>query len=351
MFSAKEFLTNAVITSTAPCRVDICGTWDMPSLAVPMHSYQPSSVNIALDLRTKVELLPYADGRVKVSDVFSSEDAELANAPLDGYFKLVMAMLLHFGISGLHVRLIYESPARSGLGGSGVLAVATIGAFGRLCEHIHGTAELSFPQIVEIAHLCENSIGLTTGMQDQCAAAYGGVNMWLFDYSPLGDWRFERTPLLNPGLYPELEQRLVVAYTGKTHDSSDINRLQTASFASSRGRKHWLRILDIGREFAIALNSRDWLAASALLSEEHRIRISIAPARESPLAGELKAISAGFGVGFAVAGAGDGGCVFSLCPDVEIKSEIESEWENIGAGILPSKIARDGLTIGGDENA
>ena len=49
----SQVLSENKVEVSAPCRVDVSGTWDLPQLALPYHHVEPATTNIALDLRIK----------------------------------------------------------------------------------------------------------------------------------------------------------------------------------------------------------------------------------------------------------------------------------------------------------
>ena len=63
----KELLEKNPIKTSAPCRIDSGGTWDIKSLALPLEGADPITVNLAINLRTYVTLLPYKSGWVRIS--------------------------------------------------------------------------------------------------------------------------------------------------------------------------------------------------------------------------------------------------------------------------------------------
>ena len=62
----KMAFSNAV-TASAPCRLDMGGTLDIPTIHFSLQSYQPTTVNLAINLRSQVRLNPYTSGLIKVS--------------------------------------------------------------------------------------------------------------------------------------------------------------------------------------------------------------------------------------------------------------------------------------------
>ena len=109
--SIKKILEKNPVTASAPCRIDSGGTWDIKALALPLEGLRPVTVNIALDLRTKVDLFPYKDGMVKVSsEGFSKEEVQAhGHLPFDTAFGLFFAAVSYFGFHGLEIRIRSDS--------------------------------------------------------------------------------------------------------------------------------------------------------------------------------------------------------------------------------------------------
>ena len=87
--SLKKILERQPIEASAPCRIDSGGTWDIKALALPLEKHKPVTVNIALNLRTRVTLSPFADGKVRIlSKGFSRGEAyPFENLPFNSRFS------------------------------------------------------------------------------------------------------------------------------------------------------------------------------------------------------------------------------------------------------------------------
>ena len=55
------------VQASAPCRVDMGGTLDIGTFYYPLQHAGPCTFNLALNMRTCVELQPYRAGWIKVS--------------------------------------------------------------------------------------------------------------------------------------------------------------------------------------------------------------------------------------------------------------------------------------------
>jgi D-glycero-alpha-D-manno-heptose-7-phosphate kinase len=345
-----DTLKDKEVTSSAPCRLDVGGTWDLKAFALLYKSMLPTTTNVALSLRTTVYLRPYKEGWVRVSDTTSSEEYHVDDIRFNTRFGLIFAIATHFNINGVDILLSYEAPPKSGLGGSGVLAVTAIAAISKALESLN-IPTISKIKLVELAHDIEDGLRYSfTGMQDQCAAVYGGVNKWIWTYDANSGSKFRREELLPYEHLIDLEKRLVVAYIGQAHDSSDVNRRQVEWFLDGQTRKPWFRINQIANEFALALTFSDWEKASRLISEESDIRIDMVPSRITSIGMVLKKIAKGYNAGFATAGAGNGGCVWALCCEPSYASDLIQHWGDElrkveTAKVLNIRIDSEGLRI------
>lgn len=114
------------------------------------------------------------------------------------------------------IRLTYESdlPARSGLGTSSSFAVGMINAFYALKGKYADKRKLADDAIYLERVLC-NEAG---GIQDQIAAAYGGLNRIDFD----ANGYYVRPIIISPERKRQLNDNLMLFFTGFSRFSADI---------------------------------------------------------------------------------------------------------------------------------
>jgi len=342
------------ITASAPCRVDASGTWDLKALALPYERITPATANIALNMRTYARLEPYRHGWVMVRNEETYEAFPAEEVPLDSRFGLVFAAVSHTAAEGVSITLSHESPPYAGLGGSGTLMVAVLAALKAaaarlLDEEFDAASEETRTQLVALAHHLEDGLHFSnTGMQDQAAAAFGGVHQWEWRYADTPPFR--RKPLVPREGLAALAEHIAVAYVGASHDSSDVNAAQIRDFFSGSTRSRWLEINALGHVFADSLASGDYANAAHAIQREHQIRCELVPRRITPVGRVLERIARKHGCGFAVSGAGNGGCVWAMGEDPDRVSAMRSAWaealRDVPTGrVLPSEIAVDGLIV------
>lgn len=116
------------------------------------------------------------------------------------------------------IRLTYEAdlPARSGLGTSSSFAVGMLNAFHCLKGTYAGKKQLADEAIYLERELCREA----GGWQDQIAASFGGMNR--IDFRQDG---YEVHPvIISPERKKQLNDRLLMFFTGFTRFSSDIQK-------------------------------------------------------------------------------------------------------------------------------
>ncbi len=117
------------VEASAPCRVDCGGSTDHRLTGLLCRAASPATATIALDLRTVVRLEPHDPGRLAVeAGGLGVEDASLDELPLDGVLGLGFAVLASMGVRGVKAVIEAPVPVRSGLGTSGAVTVAMLGA-------------------------------------------------------------------------------------------------------------------------------------------------------------------------------------------------------------------------------
>jgi D-glycero-alpha-D-manno-heptose-7-phosphate kinase len=325
--SIRKILEKRPIDASAPCRIDSGGTWDIKALALPLEKIKPVTVNIALNLRTHVILAPFGDGKVKIlSKGFSHvEQYPFENLPFNSRFGLFFAAVSHFGFHGLQIQIKSDSPVKSALGGSSTALIALLKALSK-AEALLGRKKLSRRELLHLGFHIEEAVSRgKCGIQDQAAAAYGGMNLWTWCY---GNERspFRRERLLVPGAWKGFSRSLLVAYSGKSHVSLRTNRTWVDDFLTGKTRSGWIKVNEIVHRTADAIKRAEWNEAARLLNAEMAIRREITPDALIPLTAKMIDQAESLGCGARFAGAGGGGSVWAL-GNVEKIRELRKIWK------------------------
>lgn len=345
----KNLETNPVSVS-APCRLDMGGTLDISTFFFPLRHREPTTVNIALDMRTRVTLSPWTRGQVKISSLgFESVVFDCGQAPYSHPLGLMLSICDYFNADGVHIDIRSASPPRSALGGSSVAAVALIAALMTARNDVPPGGLLPLDHIVMLAYAIESSVlRVPCGMQDQLAAAYGGVNAWRFTGDVTGcPW--ERRALLPAASYPSLEGSMLAAYGGDPHESVNINGKWVAHFMAGKDRSIWFEILDCCNGFADALGDGDYLRAAEWMNRETDLRLGLTPDVFDDTGRRLAELARAAGCGVRFTGAGGGGCVWAL-GDASAIATVKEAWTPVlqtrpQADFLTTTIAAQGLRL------
>jgi D-glycero-alpha-D-manno-heptose-7-phosphate kinase len=346
----RNILKSEPIEASAPCRIDMGGTLDISTFHYPLRHFSPCTFNIALDLRTRVCLSAYNKGMVKVSSKgFKSVEYPLDKAPFDHPLGLMFAIAAYFGAEGVHIQIESSSPPRSALGGSSSAAVALVAAFSMVFEKIGNGSLLSKKDTARLAYAIEGSVaGVPCGLQDQLAAAYGGVNVWYWLDGIKGPC-FRKKAVYQKKFFKKFEKHLLSAYCGIPHVSKDINGKWVRQFLSGRYRERWAEIIAYTHRFVDALTKRDFKYAAESMNGEMALRKKMTPEVLDSMGEKLVDSAVENNCGARFTGAGGGGCIWAI-GEIEDIAGLEKDWESIlskreESCMLEVKIDSKGLLV------
>lgn len=317
------------VEASAPCRIDMGGTLDIPTFHYPLKHLKPCTFNVALGLRTRVKLLPNKSRKVKISSKgFAGSAYSIHEAPFNHPLGLIYAIAAFFEAEGIHIVIDSSSPPKSALGGSSVAAVALIAALMKASGgHETIKADRRY-HIAKLAHRIEQSVaGVPCGLQDQLAAAFGGINAW--HWRPTGsDIDFDRESLSGKPYLKHFDRHFLLAYCGITHESRHINATWVEQFISAKNRKHWAEIIRCTKVFVNALKRSNYKAAAGAMNRETAIRREMTPDVLDRMGEKLVESAIETGCGARFTGAGGGGCIWALGSIRDIDS-LRMKWEVI----------------------
>jgi D-glycero-alpha-D-manno-heptose-7-phosphate kinase len=344
----KHPFVNEIIRASAPCRVDMGGTLDISTFFFPLRHLNPCTFNAAIRMRTEVSLYPYRDGYVKVSSKgFESAEFLIDTAPFDHPLGLMFAIAAYFRAEGVHISIESSSPPKSALGGSSSAALALVSACCAAFQDQHIPRMISRDQVVFLAHALEQSVaGVPCGIQDQLAAAYGGINIWYWT-SAVNSEIYKKKAVQNHSGESDFRKHILIAYCGIPHESKDINSRWVKQFVSGRYRSHWKEIVHCTQSFVDALMKGNYKEASWWMNRETEIRCHMTPDVLDEIGKKLvkEAIEKGCGARFT--GAGGGGCIWAIGEKENI-TQLKVQWENTLSGrqtacLIDEEIDEDGL--------
>ena len=308
--------------ATAPVRVCDIGGWTDTWFARHGHVF---SIAVQPGVTVRAAAYPRAARRqaVVVDAVDYGERLVLGSASglrgrpgpgkeVPARHRLLAAVIDEAGIpDDLAVELSVASgvPPGCATGTSASVAVALLGAL----DHLTGNRRTA-AEIAGAAHRVEvERLGLQSGVQDQLAAAFGGINhIEVTDYP---DARVHPMALTGE-VRSELERRLLLVYLGRAHQSSTVHEQVVAGLADEEPGSTRLDVLRRCAERAVdALAGGDWDALGRVMVDCTDGQAALHPSVVSDDARRVIAVAQANGaLGWKVNGAGgEGGSLTLLC--------------------------------------
>ncbi len=256
----------------------------------------------------------------------------------DGNLDLIKAVLNHFEVDrGFDMFLHCEAPPGSGLGSSSTVIVSIIGAMAEWLNE-----PLSQYDIAHLAYVLERKeLGLAGGKQDQYASVFGGFNFMEF----MGPQTIVTPLRVKANILNELHYQLLLGNTGKTRDSSNIIKSQTAGYLEKN--EQVMDALDNTRR--LAKESKDALLRGnirqigELLNEswnyKKRFTSKISNDRIDTI---YETALANGAIGGKISGAGGGGFMFFIC-EYDRKHNVANELTKLGVEIANYNFDKYGL--------
>jgi D-glycero-alpha-D-manno-heptose-7-phosphate kinase len=199
--------------------------------------------------------------------------------------------------------LASEISAGTGLGSSASVCVGvlkTLAAYLDLPLSKYDLAEHAF-------HIARNVLGKPVGKQDEYAAAFGGLNFITFNTD--GTAWVEPVGLPSADLR-EFESRLMLFFTGVSHDSWNLLRAQEESTRKGSGQalESLHEVRQLGDLMRVTLLRRNFRAFGALLHDAWEAKKRVSSLISTPQIDEAYALARANGaLGGKITGAGGGG--------------------------------------------
>jgi len=249
-------------------------------------------------------------------------------------FRECMKML---DVFGLDISSMADVPAGTGLGSSSSFTVCLLNVLNAYRHKYVGAEYLASTACdVEI-----NRLGDPIGKQDQYAAAYGGLNF--IEFNRDGSVDVEKV-VMDPAVKKQLEDNLVMVYTGHTRSASQILRDQNKGMSSVDKRKA------VGKMVELAYALRDTLHANKIddfgkiLHEGWLLKQSLSDGISNTEISELynRGLQCG-ALGGKLLGAGGSGFILFYCPVEKQQhfwkmmpenSRFDFKFENYGSKII-----------------
>lgn len=324
-----------VIYSKAPVRIcDIGGwtdTWFYPKGAV---------FSICIDLCSYVRIFPNLSNRIKIFSEnlnLHTEIQDFHEIRYDGNLDLLKAALKRMDIEkSIDIYVKAEAPPGCGTGTSASVAVALVAALARFSHK-----DLKQGKIAELAHKLEiDELKLESGVQDQYAAAYGGVNLMEIDYPSV-----KISPLdINEDRLRELENQLILVYLS-SRSSNVMHKAVIDNF--KQGDESTLKSLEIIKNCAYemreVINSKNLDLIGKVMNKNWEAQKNLHPLMVNPIIKKVEKIAEKYGaIGFKLNGAGGGGSATILAA-IGSEYKLKTKIKEVGFQVLPLKLNFKGV--------
>ncbi|XP_026402064.1 bifunctional fucokinase/fucose pyrophosphorylase-like isoform X1 [Papaver somniferum] len=321
-----------------PVRLDFVGGWsDTPpwslersgcvlNMAISLEGSLPIGTTIETTKASGIKISDDAENQLYI------EDPSSIATPLnhDDPFRLVKSALLVSGIisgsgsnlssTGLKIRTWADVPCGSGLGTSSILAAAVVKG---LLQVMGGDS--SNETVAKLVLVLEQIMGTGGGWQDQIGGLYPGIKFTSsFPGIPL---RLQVIPLAaSPQLVAELEQRLLVVFTGQVRLANQVLQKVVTRYLQRDNLlissiKRLSELAKIGRE---ALMNCDVDELGRIMMEAWRLHQELDPYCSNEFVDKLFEFSDRFCCGYKLVGAGGGGFALLLAKDGNSARELEN---------------------------
>jgi D-glycero-alpha-D-manno-heptose-7-phosphate kinase len=262
-----------------------------------------------------------------------------------GLHPLLEASIAEVGLpadTAVEITIESAAPYGASIGTSAAACVALIGALDVLTPGRRTAAD-----VARAAWRVETvRLGQQSGVQDQLAAAFGGVNLIHIDNYPAT--RVTRLEI-SASIAAEVERRMLLVYLGAPHDSSAIHEAVIANLSRAGWAATALAALRAAAQrSADALVAGDFDELGGAMAANTEAQRRLHQRLVSPRADRV--IAAGMqrgALGYKVNGAGGDGGTITLLTNGDLAAITDTVDAVIGEGcrVLPFRLATDGLRV------
>jgi glucuronokinase len=285
----------------------------------PSDGYGGATLAVEIrDFRAEVEVEAATAARASVSP-----DSELVGATVRRFAREHAP-----AATGTRVRWRTTIPRAVGLGGSSAIVVATVRALAELYGvHLEDTALAELALAVEVEEL-----GITAGLQDRVAQAYGGLTF--MDFST-GEYQ-RLDPRMLPPLFLAWREE-AGGHSGEVHEAL---RARYARGEPAVGAA-MAALAGLARAARDALLAGAGDAFAVCVDASFDVRAALMPIE--PLHAEM--IDRARSLGARANNAGSGGAIVGVCEDDEHRATVLDALAELGCGVivpgvLPATAAR-----------
>lgn len=322
-----------IVEARAPNRILDLGGWTDTHFAgsgkvlnLAVSLFARATLRTRPEPGIEIDAVDYGD-RFQVDDIIKARYGTQHDLLLAAAKQMPLA-------TGLSITLSADVPPGCGTGSSAAVSVALLLGLARLAQKA-----LSAGELARLAHRLETGeLKLESGVQDQIAASFGGINFVEIDHYP----HFLVSPLrLSADLVFELESNLLLVYEGKGHLSSEVHKSVIERLKA--GDREMREILAELAE--CALRGKDALVLNRLdrfvdaVAANHQLQKRLHPQITTPAFEQIEKTARSLGaLAVKINGAGGGGSM-TIISSPGSRAHIERELKNQGFRVLNFTLA------------
>lgn len=275
---------------------------------------------------------PYFD---ETKTALRYSEIEVVDDIKDIKHKIFRQVLNDMGVSGVEISSTADVPSGTGLGSSSAFTVGllhTINCYkGKFVSKEDIAAEACRVEI--------EKVGSPIGKQDQYAAACGGLNFIEFNRD---DTVTVSPIIMDRETRENLQDNLVMFYTGITHDANAILSEQKKNISADDKARNLVKMCELARDMKCALENNELSDFGKILNEGWIRKRELASGVSSPKIDELYECAIANGAsGGKLLGAGGGGFLLFYCE----KDEQHKLEEALGLRKFPFRFEHDGTSV------
>ena len=319
-----------MILTRTPFRVSFAGGGS--DIASFYEKHGGCVLSTAINKYMYISVHPSFSARETVLKYSKTETVDRVSAIEHVYFRQVLQQL---NIQGVEIVSTADVPAGTGLGSSSSFTVGLLHALYSYKGKFVSKERLA-------SEACEieiDKLGNPIGKQDQYAAAYGGLNYYEF--------RKDGSVVVEPVIMSEdarreLEENLMMLYTGQLHSASEILKEQSGNITAGDRENNQLRICELAKTLRSELQNNNVGSMGEILHENWLLKKTLASGISNPMIDEMysRAIANG-AVGGKLLGAGGGGFLLFYVP----KNRQEDVKKATGLPQMPMSFDRQGSAV------
>jgi len=243
--------------------------------------------------------IDFAGGTTDIEPFTHTHGGAVLNAAINKYIKGKLVLKNN----KTHLEYTGKIPTSSGLGTSGVMNLVWLALISKTPNKFNPKNKI---ELAEKVYDLEQALGLTGGKQDQYASALGGINFLEFKKNKVKINRLN----LSKKLIKELENKLVLVYTGEPHFTEISNKLMIDNLKKGKNTKNLLKIKQIAIKMKNALLKGNLHIFAEMMNKETEERRKLAKGIVTKETGRIIKIGRENGaIAAKICGSGNGGSI------------------------------------------